>query len=98
MNMNQKIESNMKAILMIILCCFISTVSFAENKKRVLIMGGDGFCGWPTTLYLSDLGHEVGIVDNLSRRAIAKEIGAESLTPISSIEDRLATWHELTGK
>ena len=93
-----RIGNNMKTILIIILFCFSSTLSFAENKKRVLIMGGDGFCGWPTTLYLSELGHEVGIVDNLSRRAIAKEIGAESLTPIASIEKRLATWHELTGK
>lgn len=76
----------------------VSLFSFAEDKKRVLIMGGDGFCGWPTTLHLSDLGYEVAIVDNLSRRAIAKEIGADSLTPIASIEKRLATWEQLKGK
>ncbi|KUF11828.1 NAD-dependent epimerase/dehydratase family protein [Pseudoponticoccus marisrubri] len=66
--------------------------------KKVLVIGGDGFCGWPTALHLSELGHEVVIADNLSRRAIDAELGADSLTPIASIEDRIAAWHELTGK
>lgn len=65
---------------------------------KVAILGGDGFCGWPASLYLSDQGHEVIIVDNLSRRAIDKELGAESLTPIVSIEERLAAWTEISGK
>ena len=65
---------------------------------KVAILGGDGFCGWPASLYLSDQGHEVIIVDNLSRRAIDKELGAESLTPIVSIEERLAAWTEVSGK
>ena len=65
---------------------------------KVAIFGGDGFCGWPASLYLSDQGHEVIIVDNLSRRAIDKELGAESLTPIVSIEERLAAWTEVSGK
>ncbi|WP_293775211.1 NAD-dependent epimerase/dehydratase family protein [uncultured Corynebacterium sp.] len=65
---------------------------------KVAILGGDGFCGWPASLYLSDQGHEVIIVDNLSRRAIDEELGAESLTPIASIEDRLAAWTEVSGK
>ena len=68
-----------------------------ENMK-VAILGGDGFCGWPASLYLSDQGHEVIIVDNLSRRAIDEELGAESLTPIVSIEERLAAWTEVSGK
>ena len=65
---------------------------------KVAILGGDGFCGWPASLYLSDQGHDVIIVDNLSRRAIDEELGAESLTPIASIEDRLAAWTEVSGK
>ncbi|MEA5153869.1 NAD-dependent epimerase/dehydratase family protein [Raineyella sp.] len=65
---------------------------------KVLVLGGDGFCGWPTALHLSDRGDEVVIVDNLSRRAIDQELGAESLTPIASVEDRLAAWREVSGK
>lgn len=65
---------------------------------KVAILGGDGFCGWPASLYLSEQGHEVTIIDNLSRRAIDEELGAESLTPIASIEDRLAAWKEVSGK
>ena len=65
---------------------------------KVAILGGDGFCGWPASLYLSDQGHEVIIVDNLSRRAIDEELGAESLTPIASIEERLSAWTEVSGK
>ena len=65
---------------------------------KVAIFGGDGFCGWPASLYLSDQGHEVTIVDNLSRRAIDTELGAESLTPIVGIDERLAAWNEVTGK
>ncbi|MBX3141976.1 MAG: NAD-dependent epimerase/dehydratase family protein [Trueperaceae bacterium] len=65
---------------------------------KVLILGGDGFCGWPTSLHLSDLGHDVVIVDNLSRRDIDNELEAGSLTPIQPMGLRLAAWKELTGK
>ncbi|WP_029150484.1 NAD-dependent epimerase/dehydratase family protein [Microbacterium indicum] len=65
---------------------------------RIIVFGGDGFCGWPASLHLSDLGHEVMIADNLSRRAIDEELGAESLTPIASIADRLAAWREVSGR
>jgi len=65
---------------------------------KVLVLGGDGFCGWPTALHLSDRGDEVVVVDNLSRRAIDQELGAESLTPIATVSDRLTAWHEVTGK
>jgi len=65
---------------------------------RVLILGGDGFCGWPTALHLSALGHEVAIVDNLSRRDIDTELGVQSLTPIQPIQTRLAAWKKLTGR
>jgi UDP-sulfoquinovose synthase len=65
---------------------------------RVLVLGGDGFCGWPTSLYLSDRGHDVTICDNLSRRKIDIELEVESLTPIQTIGERLHTWHEVSGR
>lgn len=69
-----------------------------KQKRSILIVGGDGFCGWPTALYLSKQGHNVTIVDNLSRRWIDHELGASSLTPISSIAGRLNAWKEKTGR
>ncbi|MDA8755353.1 NAD-dependent epimerase/dehydratase family protein [Candidatus Pseudothioglobus singularis] len=63
---------------------------------RIIIFGGDGFCGWPTSLYLSKMGHEVIIVDNLSRRKIDLELECNSLTPIQSIGKRVSKWNELT--
>lgn len=65
---------------------------------RVLILGGDGFCGWPTALHLSDKGHEVAIVDNLSRRNIDNELEVSSLTPIAPMGVRLQAWEEVSGK
>ena len=65
---------------------------------KVLVLGGDGFCGWPTSLHLSNAGHDVVIVDNLSRRKIDVELEVESLTPIRPLSVRVAAWEELTGK
>ena len=65
---------------------------------RILVLGGDGFCGWPAALHLSQLGHDVDIVDNLSRRRIDGELGTDSLTPIRTPEERIAAWQEVTGK
>jgi UDP-sulfoquinovose synthase len=65
---------------------------------RVLVLGGDGFCGWPTSLYLSDRGHDITIVDNLSRRKIDVELEVDSLTPIRTLHDRLAAWKEVSGR
>lgn len=65
---------------------------------KILLIGGDGFCGWPTSLRLSKAGHEVLIVDDLSRRRIDEELDVASLTPIQSIEQRCRAWHEVTGK
>ena len=67
-------------------------------SKRIIVFGGDGFCGWPTSLGLSKSGYEVIIVDNLVRRKIDVELECESLTPISPISTRLQAWKELTGK
>jgi UDP-sulfoquinovose synthase len=65
---------------------------------KVLVLGGDGFCGWPTSLHLSDAGFDVVIVDNLSRREIDLELEVDSLTPIRPIGERLRVWQQLTGK
>jgi len=65
---------------------------------KILVLGGDGFCGWPTALHLSNLGHDIRIVDNLSRRKIDIELEVESLTPIKPLSVRLEVWKELTGK
>lgn len=65
---------------------------------RILILGGDGFCGWPTALHLSRFGHDIIIVDNLSRRKIDVELQVDSLTPIAPIGTRLIAWKEITGR
>ncbi|WP_263970524.1 NAD-dependent epimerase/dehydratase family protein [Leptolyngbya sp. KIOST-1] len=70
----------------------------AYGPLRVLILGGDGFCGWPTALHLSALGHEVVILDNLSRRNIDNELEVSSLTPIAPLGVRLAAWKEHLGR
>ncbi len=64
---------------------------------RILVLGGDGYLGWPTALYLSARGHEVGVCDNLVRRDYDKEMGVSSLVPIASIEDRVAAWGAQSG-
>ena len=64
---------------------------------RIAVLGGDGFIGWPTTLHLSDRGHEVAIVDNLSRRWIDTELGVQSLTPMDSIQERQRIWREVSN-
>ena len=65
---------------------------------KIIVLGGDGFCGWPTALYLSKQGHDIVVVDNLSRRKIDIDLEVDSLTPISSMSDRLNAWQEVTGK
>ncbi len=65
---------------------------------RIFVLGGDGFCGWPTALHLSNIGHDVTIVDNLSRRNIDNELEAQSLTPIRPMSARLAAWKEVSGR
>jgi UDP-sulfoquinovose synthase len=65
---------------------------------KVFVLGGDGFCGWPTALHLSREGWDVVVVDNLSRRNIDNELEASSLTPIAPMSARLSAWRERTGK
>lgn len=69
-----------------------------NSAEQILVFGGDGFCGWPTALHLSNLGYDVSIVDNLSRREIDEELATGSLTPISDVRTRLEAWREISGK
>jgi UDP-sulfoquinovose synthase len=65
---------------------------------KICILGGDGYCGWATALYLSGKGHAVSIVDNFVRRQWDFELGAQTLTPIQPLTDRLRVWNDRTGK
>jgi UDP-sulfoquinovose synthase len=65
---------------------------------RVLILGGDGYLGWPTALKFSAAGHEVAVVDNFSRRRWHREHGTDSLTPIAGLDERIEAWRELSGE
>ena len=67
-------------------------------NKRVLVVGGDGYCGWATALHLSALGYEVGILDNLIRRHWDATHHIDTLTPIATIDRRIAAWQRLTGR
>ena len=67
------------------------------SKEKILIVGGDGFCGWPTALHLSSNGFSVVILDNLARRNIDIELGVQSLTPIATIGKRIDAWREISG-
>ncbi|XP_062179745.1 UDP-sulfoquinovose synthase, chloroplastic-like [Phragmites australis] len=70
----------------------------SSKPKKVMVIGGDGYCGWATALHLSNKGHEVAIVDNLVRRLFDHQLGLDSLTPIASIQNRIRRWKSLTGK
>ncbi|SDR32660.1 NAD-dependent epimerase/dehydratase family protein [Thermostaphylospora chromogena] len=65
---------------------------------RILVLGGDGYLGWPTALHLSQCGHDVAVADNFARRQYDFELGAGSLVPIESLQTRTSVWRELTGK
>jgi UDP-sulfoquinovose synthase len=70
----------------------------SEKSLRILILGGDGYLGWPTALHLSARGHEVAVADNFVRRAWDDELGVESLVPIASLETRVRTWAKVSGR
>src|SRR6267143_1210719 len=65
---------------------------------KIAVLGGDGYCGWATALYLSQKGHSVAIVDNFLRRLWDHELGAQTLTPIRPLTDRVRVWQNLTGR
>jgi UDP-sulfoquinovose synthase len=67
-------------------------------SMRILVLGGDGYLGWPTAMYLSGRGHDVGVLDNAVRRQYDHELGSGSLVPIETLQNRLRAWREISGK
>jgi UDP-sulfoquinovose synthase len=65
---------------------------------KILVLGGDGYLGWPTALHLSEVGHQVAVADNFVRRHYDNELGVESLVPIEPLQTRVAVWEKLTGQ
>ena len=65
---------------------------------KILVLGGDGYLGWPTALHLSEVGHDVAVADNFARRAYDFEMGVDSLVPIEALQTRVRVWHDLTGR
>ena len=65
---------------------------------RILILGGDGYLGWPTGMYLSQRGHEVALLDNFGKRQWEAELGVEPLIPIRKLDERVRAWQEITRK
>ncbi len=65
---------------------------------RILVLGGDGYLGWPTAMYLSARDHEVAVLDNFSKRAWELELNAEPLIPVSTLPNRVHAWQEVTGR
>ena len=65
---------------------------------RILVLGGDGYLGWPTALHLSAAGHDVAVADNFARRGYDRELGVTSLVSIASLERRVSVWREVSGR
>ena len=65
---------------------------------KILVLGGDGYLGWPTALHLSGAGHQVAVADNFARRSYDFEMGVDSLVPIEALQTRVRVWHDLTGQ
>src|SRR3954447_22594460 len=65
---------------------------------RIMVLGGDGYLGWPTAMYLSAQGHDVAVLDNAVRRQYDHELGSGSLVPIESLQTRVRAWQEVTGR
>ena len=72
-------------------------MSANDRRQRVLILGGDGYLGWPTAMYLSARGHEVAVADNFAKRDWEREISVAPLMPIGTLEERIFAWRELSG-
>lgn len=65
---------------------------------RILILGGDGYLGWPTAMYLSRCGHTVAVLDNFAKRRWEMELNVEPLIPIHTLHDRVKAWREASGE
>jgi UDP-sulfoquinovose synthase len=75
----------------------LSEIRGQRKPMRILVLGGDGYLGWPTALHLSARGHEVTVVDNMVRREYDREMGVDSLVPIASLHERVTRWEQVSG-
>src|SRR5271156_5791458 len=75
----------------------LKNLYFRRDTMKIAVLGGDGYCGWATALYLSNRGHSVAIIDNFVRRLWDHELGVQSLTPIRPLAERLRGWQDHTG-
>jgi UDP-sulfoquinovose synthase len=73
-------------------------VGSGAKVMKILVLGGDGYLGWPTALHLSAAGHDVAVLDNFARRGYDFEMGTDSLVPIESLQSRIKVWRDLTGR
>jgi UDP-sulfoquinovose synthase len=69
-----------------------------QTRMRIMVLGADGYLGWPTSLFLSAKGHDIVAVDNFVRRAIDDELGTRSLVPIAGLDERIRAWREVSGR
>ena len=65
---------------------------------KILVLGGDGYLGWPTALHLSATGHDVAVADNFARRGYDFEMGVDSLVPIETLQTRVSVWRAVTAR
>lgn len=72
--------------------------STKSTMRRILILGGDGYLGWPTAMHFSKLGHTVAVIDNFNKRKWEAEVDAGPLIPVPALKDRIRAWKEVTGK
>jgi UDP-sulfoquinovose synthase len=72
--------------------------ALSSAGQRVLILGGDGYLGWPTAMYLSARGHQVAVADSFAKREWEREIGVQPLMPIGTLDERLAAWRDISGR
>ncbi|MBV8822901.1 MAG: hypothetical protein JO123_08945, partial [Ktedonobacteraceae bacterium] len=89
---------NAEATLVVVLVCAVRLHITVGGTMRILILGGDGYLGWPQSLYLSSKGYDVTIFDNLARRHFDLERGFNSLIPIQTLHQRVAAWKEVSGR
>jgi UDP-sulfoquinovose synthase len=75
-----------------------STYQKLGDSMKILVLGGDGYLGWPTAMYLSQRGHDVAVLDNFAKRRWELELNVEPLIPIFTLHDRVAAWRELGGR
>jgi UDP-sulfoquinovose synthase len=76
----------------------IGNAEAGAGAVKILVLGGDGYLGWPTALHLSAAGHDLAVLDNFARRGYDFEMGVDSLVPIETLQGRIRAWREISGR